>query len=102
MSRLEEVWRGWQALNMHDRARFLHLFREAYRQEREERMVANRRPAGEPVTISDFDRMTLAALDRCAPLDVGPGGRPMSSPAGLRSVSLPTVGNPRPAKPLAG
>ena len=63
MSRLEEVWRGWQALNMHDRARFLHLFREAYRQEREERMVANRRPAGEPVTISDFDRMTLAALD---------------------------------------
>ena len=57
MSRLEEVWRGWQALNMHDRARFLHLFREAYRQEREERLVANRRAAGEPVTASDFDRM---------------------------------------------
>ena len=63
MSRLEEVWRGWQALNMHDRARFLHLFREAYRQEREERLAANRRPADEPATTSDFDRMTLAALD---------------------------------------
>jgi hypothetical protein len=63
MSRLEEVWRGWQALNMHDRARFLHLFREAYRQERGERLVANRRAAGEPVTTSPYDRMTLAALD---------------------------------------
>ena len=63
MSKLEEVWWGWLALNMHDRARFLHLFREAYRQEREERLAANRRAAGEPVTASDFDRMTLAALD---------------------------------------
>jgi hypothetical protein len=29
----------------------------------EKRLAANRRAAGEPVTASDFDRMTLAALD---------------------------------------
>jgi acyl-CoA reductase-like NAD-dependent aldehyde dehydrogenase len=63
LSELERVWRAWLALNMADRARFLHLFREAYRQEREERLAANRRATGEPVTASDFDRMTLAALD---------------------------------------
>ena len=74
LSDLERVWRAWQALNMHDRARFLHLFREAYRQEREERLAANRRAAGEPVTASAFDRMTLAALDFDARLlEVRPG-----------------------------
>ena len=63
LSELERVWRAWQALNFHDKAQFLNRFREAYRQEREERLAANRREAGEPVTLSDFDRMTLAALD---------------------------------------
>ena len=62
MSRFEEVWRGWQALNMHDKAKFLHLFREWYRVEREATLAANR-AANEPVTASPFDRMSLAALD---------------------------------------
>jgi acyl-CoA reductase-like NAD-dependent aldehyde dehydrogenase len=62
LSELERVWRAWQALNFHDKAQFLNRFREQYRQEREATLAANR-VANEPVTTSDFDRMTLAALD---------------------------------------
>ena len=63
LSELERVWRAWQALGVHDKAKFLHLFREQHRFEREERLAANRRAGSEPVTVSAFDRMTLAALD---------------------------------------
>jgi hypothetical protein len=57
------VWRAWLALNPNDRVAFLRRFREVYAQERYERLAA-RRAAHEPVTpMSDFDRMTLAALD---------------------------------------
>ena len=62
LSELEVVWRGWRALNYHDRMRFLGRFREVYRQEREDTLAANRR--AEPVTAASvFDRVTLAALD---------------------------------------
>jgi hypothetical protein len=59
MSKLEEVWWGWLALNMHDRARFLHLFREAYRQE-------NNRPVRWPIyaTAGLLAVVALPALRR--------------------------------------
>jgi hypothetical protein len=62
LSELEAAWRAWLALNEHDRQQFLNRFREAHRQERQERLLANGGRA-EPVSAEPFNGLVVAALD---------------------------------------
>ena len=50
LSELERVWRAWQALTCTTGRNSCTCFVSAPVQEREERLAANRRAAGEPVT----------------------------------------------------
>jgi len=61
LSDLEATWRAWQRLNERDRQQFLNRFREAYAEERQERLLANRR--AEPVAASPLDGVVIADLD---------------------------------------
>ena len=45
MSELEIAWRAWQRLGGRDKTKFLRMFREAYREEREGMLAASRRAA---------------------------------------------------------
>lgn len=63
LSELETAWRAWQGLNERDRLQFLNRFREAHRQEREERLFANGRVARLPVNETPYSGLDVAALD---------------------------------------
>jgi alkylhydroperoxidase family enzyme len=69
MTRLDEAWRTWRALNRTDRARFLTLFREVYAQEREMARRANGGGArGERVASLSNLRLSEADYERRRPL----------------------------------
>jgi hypothetical protein len=61
MSRFEEAWRAWLALNPAERAKFLCLFRQAYAEERLARLAARGHAPEGPT--SAFNQEILAALD---------------------------------------
>ena len=69
MSELEIAWRAWQRLGGRDKTKFLRMFREAYREEREGMLAASRRAAGKPPLATPLDEVVVATLDfDCAAL----------------------------------
>jgi hypothetical protein len=50
-------------LGGHDKTKFLRMFRETYREEREAILAASRRAAGKPPLATPLDNVVVATLD---------------------------------------
>lgn len=63
MNKLELAWANWRALNRAERAMFLCLYREAYRQDRRAARGANGRVADRGAPVSGLGELALSEAD---------------------------------------
>ena len=63
LSQLEQVWRAYCRLGLHDRERFSRLHRAASEEAREARREGYRRQRGKPVPERPLDELVIDVLD---------------------------------------